>query len=485
MNRVLRLLDWNVLNGGCEALISDAGTYTWRDLAGAVEQAAASLADRVVPGTSVGLLLDSTPAFVVYQHAVHLLGGVVVPLNRGLTEDEVIAVLDRLGVSVLVADTAIVLQGVDVRTVDGDLGVVVEQHGPEVAPVVVEPYDLALVLQTSGSTGQPKGVALTHANLAGNYDPTARWIGISREDTILLALPVFNTYALNQGINLMVASGARLRLLRRFDVDAVAAALDKHRPTFVPLVPTMVTRLRQAGVQYDGAITVFVGAAPSPTRLATDVWAVFPQARLLTGYGLTEASAIVTMQEVGRAGVLSEGSATVGRPLPGIDLRIDSSTSGEPGEVLVRGPGVLAGYVGSNEPPPIDDGWLRTGDLGTIDEDGRLSIVGRSRELIIRGGQNVYPTEIEQSLCGHPAVLEASVFGLPDPELGEVPGAAVVLRRGHDADPESIREWLRPQLASFKRPVLVVQVAELPRTATGKVHRSAVAAMVGTARGDS
>lgn len=484
MNRTLRLLDWAALNGDREALISDEAAYTWQDLVDAVECAAASLTPQVGAGTRVGLLLDSTPAFVVYQHAVHLLGGVVVPLNRGLTNDEVTAIVGRLRVSILITDTAVEPPGIDVRAVHCDLGIEITQPAAALAPVAVDPQDIALVLQTSGSTGQPKGVALSHANLAGNYDPTARWIGISRDDTILLALPVFNTYALNQGINLMIASGATLRLLRRFDVEAVAAALDKHLPTFIPLVPTMVTRLRQAGVRHEAPITVFVGAAPSPTRLAADVWAVFPAARLLTGYGLTEASAIVTMQEVGHAGVLSDGSATVGRPLPGVDVRIDAA-SGETGEVLVRGPGVLAGYVGASEPPPLEDGWLRTGDLGTIDEDGRLSISGRSRELIIRGGQNVYPTEVEQALCAHPAVLEASVFGLTDPELGEVPAAAIVLRRGHEAEPEAIRDWLVPRLASFKRPVLLMQVEELPRTATGKVHRSAVAAMVTTSGGHS
>jgi long-chain acyl-CoA synthetase len=347
-----------------------------------------------------------------------------------------------------------------------------------VRPADIGIDDPALLLQTSGSTGIPKGVLLTVRNLLANYDATYRWIGVGHADTILLALPIFNTYALNQGINLMAMSGATMHLLRRFSPANVATALEQSRPTVLPMVPTMLTRLRQSQVRFDGPIKVGIAAAPSPAQIAADAWQVFPGAHLYMAYGLTEATAIVSMNHIGTARSHHPDLTSTGPVVPGTELRIDQPAGPDQrGEILIRGDSVLRGYVGTDEPIPVTGGWLHTGDVGFLSE-GRLMIVDRIRDLIIRGGQNIYPGEIEKVLTGHPAVLEAAVVGRPDDDLGELPVAFVIPRRGLDPEPEALLQWARERLAPFKVPVDVIVVNELPRTPTGKIQKNELRVMV-------
>lgn len=472
MNRALPLLDWAMSQPEKACIVTDEGAYTYRDVAARIRTAAAALSDRVGKGTRVGIFIDSTPNFIVYEYAVFALGGIVAPINRALTGAEVQGIVENLGIELVIADGLLEIgSAAPVLLVDGEI----PEDDPS-APVLevaeVEPGDGALLLQTSGSTGRPKGVLLTVRNLSSNYDASYRWLGVGKEDRILLTLPVFNTYALNQGINMLAMTGGTLRLLRRFSPEGVARALDDTRPTFIPFVPTMMTRLYQAGVRYDEPIKIGIGAAASPANIASDAWTVFPKATLYMGYGLTEATAITSVNHIGTADDNNGDFRSTGPIVPGQRVRIGNPAGEDQrGEVLVRGANVFAAYIGTTEPRPVEDGWLDTGDIGLFDENGRLHIVDRKRELIIRGGQNIYPSEIERALSSHPAVLEVSVVGAPDADLGEVPVGFVTLRRDAESSADELLGWLAPRLAAFKLPATVHILEEFPKTATGKIRK--------------
>lgn len=467
MNRCLPLYDWEYSQGNRECIVTDTRSYSWSEIADAVRRLAAHLASTVGEGTRVGLYIDSTPAFVIAQYAVFHLGGVVSPINRAIREVEVRELVDHLGLEAVITDAA-GEYGAPSVVLDGEMPVFPDALTPPIARVSADAG--AMLLQTSGSTGHPKGVLLSVANLMSNYDATYRWLGVGRDDRLLLTLPVFNTYGLNQGINLLMQTGATMRLLRRFDVEAVRAVLADFRPTFLPLVPTMVTRLRQADVRFDGLIRVGIGSAASPSQITSDAWAVFPQAHLYFGYGLTEATAIVSIHHVGTRSASTRDYASVGATVPGMQVALDDPQGEGRGEILVKGDAVFSAYRGTTEPRPVVDGWLHTGDIGTF-KDGHLYIVDRKRDLIIRGGQNIYPGEVEKALSAHESVLEAAVVRAPDEDLGEVPVAFVVVRRGHEIDPGQLLEWLAERLAQFKVPTRIVQVESMPKTPTGKIRK--------------
>lgn len=477
MNRSTALLDWAFSQPRKDCIVTDRERYTYSDVRDGVIAAASALADRVRPGTRVGLFLDSTPNFVLYEYAAFYLGAVVTPINRAMKQDEARRLVERLDIAVVVCDAPLDL-GADVVThqVAGEFDV--PDVSALVRPAQLDIDDAALLLQTSGSTGEPKGVLLAQRNLVANYDATYRWIGVGKEDVILLALPIFNTYALNQGINMLAMSGATMRLLRRFTPEGMAVALETSKASFLPLVPTMLTRLRQAEVRYDHPLKVGIGAAPSPTKIATDAWTVFPQAHLYFGYGLTEATAIASLNHIGTPGDHHEDFVSTGPVVSGIDVRIDEPTGPDRrGEILIKGDAVFREYVGTDEPRPVRNGWLHTGDIGFFDDD-RLVIVDRIRELIIRGGQNIYPGEVERVLTEHPGVLEAAVVARPDEDFGELPVAFVVPRRGCSPSPMELREWVAERLAAFKVPVWFEVQDDLPRTATGKIQKRQLRARV-------
>jgi long-chain acyl-CoA synthetase len=233
----------------------------------------------------------------------------------------------------------------------------------------------------------------------------------------------------------------------------------------------MLSRLYKEGVVYDRPITVGIGAAASPAQIAFDAWEVFPQAFVFFGYGLTEGTAIASQNRVGTKHSNNGDFLSAGRVVPGVSVKL--APSDEPdgrGEILIGGESVFSAYVGTTEERPVVNGWLHTGDIGVFDGD-RLRIVDRKRELIIRGGQNIYPGEIERLLSSHEAVLEVAVVGSPEPDLGEVPVAFVVLRNGHAPHPEELIDWMRPQAAAFKIPAALHIVDVMPKTPTGKIRK--------------
>jgi long-chain acyl-CoA synthetase len=467
VNRVDALLDWAVGLGLKPAIRFEGTTITFSDLASRIAAAAAALAPRISRGDLVGLFCENTPDFVVAEYACFWLGATVCPLNRQLTDAEAADVARRLGLGLVLSDGSPDLGDIEVRPVPaGD-----DTVGEPIAPEKMNAEDGCLLLQTSGSTGLAKGVLLSHGNIAANYDRSYRWLGVTGADVLLMALPLYNTYGLNQGINLMATTGATLVLHRTFSPSAVVRSLREDGVTFFPAVPTMMTRLQSVA---DGPITtravkVGVGAAPTAGPIVADVWNILPGAHIYLGYGLSEATALVTITHIGtrdRAGPLD----TCGRAVPGVEMTIDEPDETGLGELLLRGDLIFAAYVGTDQERPVTDGWLRTGDLARI-TDGELTIADRKRDLIIRGGQNIYPGDVERVLHQHPAVLEAAVIGRPHPDLGEIPVAYLVARPGATIDLDEMTRYAAAQLAAFKRPAQLLVVPSLPRGATGKLSK--------------
>lgn len=355
---------------------------------------------------------------------------------------------------------------------------------PIAAPVDMPGDSLGLMLSTSATTGKAKGVMLSIANIQSNYDATPAWLGLSEPDTILCALPLYNTFGLNQCINAMMVTGCTLVLLPRFGVPAMLEAIETYRPTFLPAVPTMLQKLlsdpETPGRDLRSIERILVGAAPVPGPLLERIKdAMGRDVAVMQGYGLTEATAIVTIMRVETG---PDGQPiklrSVGQALPGIDMMIadESMTRLEPGmvgEICIRGPNVMRGYYKqlAETVAAVVDGWLRTGDLGTIDEEGYYYVVDRKKDVIIRGGQNIYPVDIEEVLYRCPSVAEAAVVAEPDPDLGERPVAFVSVKPGERVDPEALRDRCRAELAYYKVPHRVVILPELPKGPTGKILR--------------
>lgn len=345
--------------------------------------------------------------------------------------------------------------------------------------------DLAIIQYTSGTTGTPKGAALTHRNLLANAAQAQAWVpSIQRGKgcVVYAVLPMFHAYGLTLCLTFAMSMGARLVLFPKFDPDLVLDVVKKHPATFLPLVPPIADRLLAAanakGVSLDGIEVAISGAMALPHELVVP----FEKAThgfLVEGYGLSECSPVLMANPVADNRV----PGTVGLPLPGTECRVvdpDNPTqdvpAGSAGELVVRGPQVFSGYFGKPEETEsvFVDGWYRTGDIVTIDEAGFVRIVDRIKELIITGGFNVAPTEVENALRQHPQVVDAAVVGLPSEHSGEEVVAAVVVEPGTEVDVEAIREFARSILTPYKVPRRVFVVDELPTSLIGKVLRRQV-----------
>ena len=306
----------------------------------------------------------------------------------------------------------------------------------------VDPEAVHTVIRTSGTTGVPKAVELTYANHLASAIASADALGVDPGDRWLVPLPLHHVGGLNVLIRSVINATAVV-LHERFDADSVRATIEAGEVTLASLVPTMLSRLRAAGLrQAPGLRAIALGGGPIPAGLLD--WARDTGIPVVPVYGMTETCSQVV-------------AGSPGRPLRGVQLEIAAD-----GEILVRGPMVARGAV-------AEDGWLHTGDLGRLDGDGRLHVLGRLKELIVTGGENVAPLEVEQALLAHPAVADAGVAGLPDPDWGEAVTAFVVLRE--PASPEELRAWCRERLEAFKVPKTIHVVGRLPRTSGGKLLR--------------
>ena len=441
---------------------------TYGDAARRSAQVANALVARGVrPGDRVALQVAKRPeALMVYLACVRS-GAVLLPMNTGYTADEV---------AYLVADAepAVVLDdaGLDALCVEADL------LPDAFVDHASHPDDLAAILYTSGTTGKPKGAMLTHRNLASNSWTLHEMWGFEPGDVLLHALPIFHTHGLFVATNCSIANATPMVFLERFDVDQVLAALP--RCTVMMGVPTFYTRLL-ADPRFTAAtaahMRLFVsGSAP----LLAGVHREFTERTghaILERYGMTETSMITTNPLHGE-----RRPGTVGMPLTDVEVRVTSDEgevlgAGGVGGIELRGPNVFAGYWRRPELTATEftaDGWFRTGDVGTWDADGYLHIVGRSKDLIISGGLNVYPKEVEDVIDQLPGVLESAVIGVPDDDFGEAVVAVVVAVADGDVDAAALRAGARERLAPFKVPRRIEVVDALPRNAMGKVEKAAL-----------
>jgi long-chain acyl-CoA synthetase len=488
------------------ALIYEGRSYTFADIADRVRATAGGLADVGVGiGTRVGLMLNSQPKFIFLQQAVFVLGGVVSPLNifykRGdlahaifccdleilVIGQEFLENLPAIGTRGMESLRLVIALGLDpsreTALVKSAKPVTQSEKAIE-APVSLPGHALALMLNTSATTGKAKGVMLSIDNIRANYDRTPGWLGIDSDSVILSVLPLYNTFGLNQCINALMVTGATMVLMQRFDPVKCLAAIQEYRCTFFPAVPTMLQRMfdhAEAGHFDLSSITrIMTGAAPVPAALLERIYAAMGgDTVVMTGYGLTEATAIVALAHIqldAQGKVIRPKS--IGRALPEIEMRIATpngaeAAAGEVGEICVRGANVMQGYYKMPEETQlaIVDGWLHTGDLGLRDEEGYAYIVDRKKDVIIRGGQNIYPADIEEVIYHLPGVIEVAVIGAQDEKYGEVPIAFVAMRNGQTLSGDAIIAKCKEELAYYKIPASVQFLPELPKGPTGKILR--------------
>ncbi len=338
--------------------------------------------------------------------------------------------------------------------------------------------DTAVILYTSGTTGHPKGAELTHGNLRSNTEVCRdEIVHAGPDDVIFGGLPLFHVFGQTVALNVAVASGACLTLLPRFDADHALRIIDGHRVTVFEGVPTMYVALLHAPDRGDYDTSSLRMCISGGAALPVEVLRGFEEAfdvPVLEGYGLSETSPVASFNHIDR--VRKPGS--IGTPIRDVQMRVVTSDDhdvpeGEVGEIVIRGPNVMKGYWQRPEATTeaLRDGWFHTGDLARIDEDGYFYIVDRKKDMIIRGGYNVYPREIEEVLYEHPAVAEAAVIGLPHPSLGEEVAAAVALKPGATITAEELRDYVKGQVAAYKYPRHVWIVDALPKGPTGKIQK--------------
>jgi long-chain acyl-CoA synthetase len=447
--------------GGRTALASGDAELTYAELDAASARVAGRLLARGLrPGDRVGIMVGNIPQFAMAYYGVLRMGGVVVPMNPLLKPREVEHYVSDSGAA-LVLDDAAALPG---------------DAGPDWGVAEREGDDTAVILYTSGTTGRPKGAELTHRNLVSNVEVMTGLLSVDRDDVILGALPLFHSFGQTCGLNLAVASGACLALIPRFDPGAVLELVERRGVTVFEGVPTMYAALldHPAGERTDAcSLRLCVsGGAALPLEVLHGFEATFGCV-VLEGYGLSETSPVASFNRAD--GLRKPGS--IGTPVPGVEMTLLGATPEGVGEIAIRGHNVMKGYWGNPGATreAIDtDGWFRSGDLARVDEDGCYFIVDRKKELIIRGGYNVYPREIEEVLYEHPSVREAAVIGIPHPALGEEVGAAVALKAGAGTDEAEVREFVRARVAAYKYPRHVWLVDELPKGPTGKILKRAI-----------
>ncbi|HEV7757250.1 MAG TPA: long-chain fatty acid--CoA ligase [Mycobacteriales bacterium] len=484
-----------------------AGTsISYRDLWHGARQYAAVLREAGIgPGDRVALLIPNTPHFPLAYYGVLALGATAVPVHALLRAEEIAYVLEDSGSKALVCAGPLLgegakgaeIAGVDLFTVMADAGTAARRIDAEAAAATpVERYvmrgaeDVAVVLYTSGTTGRPKGAQLTHLNLLMNVEALAlSAFDINGEDRVLGCLPLFHSFGQTVAMNLSFRVGATVVMLPRFDGIEALRLLVEERCTLFMGVPTMYVALLAAARRSElrpGLRFGVSGGASLPLTVLEDFEAAFG-IPVYEGYGLTETSPVATFNQQD----WPPKPGTIGRPIWGVDVEIarpevektiELLPTGELGELVVRGHNVMKGYLNRPEDTAevMVDGWFRTGDLGTKDADGYLTIVDRKKDMVLRGGYNVYPREVEEVLLRNPAIGQVAVIGVPDDRLGEEVCAVVIPAEGAESDADAIVAWSREALAAYKYPRRIEFVDEFPLGPSGKVLKRELVARYGS-----
>jgi len=485
------------------ALIDDGHSFTFGQLRAEVRSTAAAIVGLgVEPGDRVAIWSPNTWHWVVSCLAVHYAGAVVVPVNTGYTAGEATDILARVDAPLLIAMGAV--PGVDkVAELDRTalpalrhiVRVPIEADdnswdeflaGPraplsdvDVRAAEVCPDDVADIMFTSGTTGRSKGVVCAHRQSLSASLAQADCRGMSSSDRYLCVTPFFHNYGYKDGILASLQTGAVLVPQRTFDPEQMMRAIAEHRITVLPGPPTIFQMLLDHPARPDYDLSSLriaeTGATTLAVALVERIQSELNLDAVVTGYGLTEAAGFGTACRLGDDPVTV--ATTCGRPIADFEMRISNPDESGAGEVLLRGPNVMLGYLDDPQATAeaIDaNGWLRTGDIGTIDDAGNLRITDRLKDMYICGGVNVYPAEIEQALTLLDGVTDAAVIGVPDDRLGEVGRAFIVTRPDAQLDEQTVIAHLRERLANFKIPRSVVFVAALPRNASGKVLKTSL-----------
>ena len=447
----------------------------------------------VAPGDRVGLMLPNVPQFAVAYYGILRAGAIVVPMNVLLKRREVAFYLGDPGAKLVFAwhefaaeaEAGAAEAGAECIIVrPGDFEQVLAGATParEIADRVGS--DTAVILYTSGTTGRPKGAELTHANLRRNVEVMTGIFSIGPEDVVLGALPLFHAFGQTCALNAAIAAGGCLSLIARFDAGTALEIIERDRVNVFEGVPTMYSALLSiADSQPDGVSpdsirslrTCVSGGAALPVQVLADFEKAFG-CTVLEGYGLSESSPAAAFNHPHR----ERKVGSIGTPIDGIQMRIVDLDGvevpqGQTGEIQIRGHNVMKGYWNlpdATKATITTEGWLNTGDVGRVDEDGYFYIVDRTKDMIIRGGYNVYPREIEEVLYAHPVIREAAVIGKPDERLGEEVVAIVVLDEGASLSEAEIIAYCRERLAAYKYPREVRFMTELPKGPSGKILKT-------------
>ncbi|MGB3303043.1 MAG: AMP-binding protein [Gordonia sp. (in: high G+C Gram-positive bacteria)] len=472
----------NADRGNAPCIRDDASSYSYAEFAVRVEACAEQLAAAgIAPGNVVATFLPNRAELILVMAAAWRLGAIATPVNPAFTDDEAGYQFADAEARVIVADRQL---GTD-HLPSGHTVIDVSELAAEPSETwagATGPAgaDVALLVYTSGSTGRPKGVQLTHDNLRFMASSMVEALELTPDDHALLILPLFHVNAICISVLAPFIAGGQVSVTGKFSVSRFFDDVANLRPTYFSGVPTIYALLVSSplaeGADLSSLRAAICGAAPISRELLTLAQQRFPFP-ILEGYGLTEgtcASACNPLRGERKIG-------TVGPALPGQTITIVGADGrelppGEPGEVVIGGPTVMLGYLGRDDETTktIVDGQLHTGDVGQLDADGYLTLVDRIKDMIIRGGENIYPKEIESALASHPAVLECAVVGAPDELYGEVPVAYVVRHPGATADETELTEHLRTRLAKVKLPQAVHILDGLPRNPVGKIDKPAL-----------
>ncbi|MEV0110208.1 FadD3 family acyl-CoA ligase [Nocardia sp. NPDC050799] len=452
--------------GDAEAVVDGELRWSYRELVDRIRRAAGSFAESGIgTGDRVAVWAPNSAEWIVAALGVMTAGGVLVPVNTRFKAEEAADVIRRSGARALLVQKGFLgadypaPPGVPVYDLKSDFLTGGTPFEREVAGT-----DIADIIYTSGTTGRPKGVMMNHRQTLRLYSEWCDLADLRRGDRYLMVNPFFHTFGLKAGIVSSLVRGATMLPVPVFDVDRVIELVETERITMLPGPPTLYHSLLEYRGRRDisslrAAVT---GAADIPVDLIRRIREELPFRSIMTGYGLTEAGTATASRP---GDTFEQIATTAGSACDGIELRI-----ADDGEVLIRGYSVMQGYLDDPEATAaaVDaDGWLHTGDLGSLDDGGRLKVIGRKKDMYIVGGFNAYPAEIEGFLLEHPAVAQAAVIGVPDERMGQV-GKAFVVARGQLGAAELIA-WAKERMAGYKVPRSVVFLDELPLNATGKV----------------
>jgi long-chain acyl-CoA synthetase len=435
-------------------------------------------------GDRVGIMLPNVPYFPVCYFGVLRAGGVVVPMNVLLKRREVAFYLEDSGARLLFAWHGFAQDaraGADdagtqcVLVEPGEFERIVGEAQPRPEMVDRAEGDTAVILYTSGTTGTPKGAELTHANLLGNCESARSLFDMESKRVTLGALPLFHSFGQTCAMNATIKGAGTLTLLPRFEPAKALEVIERDRVNVFEGVPTMYGAILHAPERDRFDASSLEMCASGGAAMPVELLRGFEQAfgcKILEGYGLSETSPVASFNHPDR----ERKAGSIGTPIRGVEMKVVDEHGqdlpvGEVGEILVRGPNVMKGYWNHADATEeaLRGGWLHTGDMAKVDEDGYFFIVDRKKDMIIRGGYNVYPREVEEVLYEHPAVREAAVVGVPHDELGEEVAAAVALKDGASVSAEELRDFVKGQVAAYKYPRFVWFVDDLPKGPTGKI----------------